>query len=136
MGPIVSTDWLAARLDQPGLCVADVRWYMDPARQGRAEYGKGHIPGAISFHWARLMEKDNTHKFLPFEQTKAELEKAGLTGDKEILVYCGTSREGSLLRFYLKHVAKFPNVRLYEGSWKEYVSMKKLPAERTENKPK
>jgi thiosulfate/3-mercaptopyruvate sulfurtransferase len=90
---------------------------------------KGHIPGAISFHWARLMEKDNTHKFLPFEKVKAELEAAGLTANKEILVYCGTSREGSLLRFYLKSVAKYPNVRLYEGSWKEYVAQKKLPVE-------
>lgn len=97
---------------------------------------KGHIPGAISFHWARLMEKDNTHKFLPFETVKAELEAAGLKAEKEILVYCGTSREGSLLRFYLKHVAKYPNVRLYEGSWKEYVSLKNLPAEKGETKPK
>ena len=61
---------------------------------------KGHIPGAISFHWARLMAKDNTHQFLPFKTVQAELEAAGLTADKEILVYCGTSREGSLLRFY------------------------------------
>jgi thiosulfate/3-mercaptopyruvate sulfurtransferase len=95
---------------------------------------KGHIPGAISFHWARLMEKDNTHKFLPFETVKAELESAGLKADRDILVYCGTSREGSLLRFYLKHVAKYPNVRLYEGSWKEYVSLKSLPTEKGEPK--
>lgn len=94
---------------------------------------KGHIPGAISFHWARLMAKDNTHQFKPFAETKVELAAAGLTADKEILVYCGTSREGSLLRFYLKHVAKFPNVRLYEGSWKEYVSLKQHPAETKEN---
>ncbi len=31
-------------------------------------------------------------------------------------MYCGTSREGNLLRFYRKHVAKLPNVRLYEDS--------------------
>ena len=80
------------------------------------------------------MGKDNTHEFLPVEKVKADLETAGLTPDKEIIVYCGTSREGSLLRFYLRHVARYPNVRLYEGSWKEYVSMKQLPAETTENK--
>jgi thiosulfate/3-mercaptopyruvate sulfurtransferase len=97
---------------------------------------KGHIPGAISFHWARLMETDNTHAFLPFEKVKQQLEAAGLTADKEILVYCGTSREGSLLRFYLRHVAKYPNVRLYEGSWKEYASLKQHPAETKENKAK
>ncbi len=44
-------------------------------------------------------------------------------------MYCGTSREGSLLRFYLRHVAKYPNVRLYEGSWKEYVSLKQHAVE-------
>ncbi|HEY1050254.1 MAG TPA: rhodanese-like domain-containing protein [Prosthecobacter sp.] len=92
---------------------------------------KGHIPGAISFHWARLMEKENTHKFKPFAEVKAELEKAGITPDKNIIAYCGTSREGSLLLFYLKHVAGCPNVRLYEGAWKEYVWLKNksLPAE-------
>jgi len=92
---------------------------------------KGHIPGAISFHWARLMEKDNTHKFKPLSEVKAELEKAGITKDKTIIAYCGTSREGSLLLFYLKHVAGYPNVRLYEGAWKEYVWLKdkSLPAE-------
>ena len=95
---------------------------------------KGHIPGAISFHWARLMEQDNTHQFRSFQQTKSDLEAAGLTPDKEIIVYCGTSREGSLLRFYLRHVAKYPKVRLYEGSWKEYVSLKQHPAEAKENK--
>jgi len=95
---------------------------------------KGHIPGAISFHWAKLMEKNNTHQFKPFAQVKAELEAAGLTPDRDIVVYCGTSREGSLLRFYLKHVAKYPNVRLYEGSWKEYVALKQHPAETQENK--
>ncbi|AMV27764.1 Putative thiosulfate sulfurtransferase precursor [Gemmata sp. SH-PL17] len=95
---------------------------------------KGHIPGAISFHWARLMEKDNTHKFLPFEKVKADLEAAGLKADAVIYVYCGTSREGSLLRFYLKHVAKYPNVHLYEGSWKEYASLKQFAAEKGEPK--
>jgi thiosulfate/3-mercaptopyruvate sulfurtransferase len=94
---------------------------------------KGHIPGAVSFHWARLMEKDNTHKFLPAPEVAVELAKAGLTKDKQIIVYCGTSREGSLLRFYLAHVAGFTNVRLYEGSWKEYASLKHLPAETREN---
>ena len=36
---------------------------------------------------------------------------------------------GSLLRFALRHVLGYPKVRLYEGSWKEYVNMKQLPAE-------
>ena len=41
-----------------------------------------------------------------------------------------------MLRFYLKHVAGYPKVRLYEGAWKEYVwpKNKQLPAETTASK--
>ncbi|VTU02091.1 thiosulfate sulfurtransferase : Sulfurtransferase OS=Planctomyces limnophilus (strain ATCC 43296 / DSM 3776 / IFAM 1008 / 290) GN=Plim_2817 PE=4 SV=1: Rhodanese: Rhodanese [Gemmataceae bacterium] len=121
---------------KPGAVLVDARPHNEYVGDDDVWLRKGHIPGAISFHWARLMEKDNTHQFLPFEKVRAELEAAGLTPDKEILVYCGTSREGSLLRFYLRHVAKYPNVRLYEGSWKEYAALKQHPAETKENKSK
>jgi len=47
LGPIVSTDWLADHLRDPDLRVADVRWYLDPARRGRDAYAAGHIPGAV-----------------------------------------------------------------------------------------
>jgi thiosulfate/3-mercaptopyruvate sulfurtransferase len=121
---------------KPGTVLVDARPRNEYVGNDNIWLRKGHIPGAISFHWARLMAKDNTHQFLPLEKVKAELEAAGLGADKEILVYCGTSREGSLLRFYLKHVAKYPNVRLYEGSWKEYAWLKQHPVETTENHAK
>ena len=47
MKPLVRTEWLAAELGAPGLRVADVRWYLDPARRGRDAYQAGHIPGAV-----------------------------------------------------------------------------------------
>ena len=130
-GIAANIDDVQKHVGKPGNLLIDAR----PINEFRGEdeiwLRKGHIPGAISFHWARLMEKDNTHKFKPFSETKAELEAAGITPDKNIICYCGTSREGSLLRFYLKHVAGYPNVRLYEGAWKEYVWLngKSLPAE-------
>ena len=114
---------------KPGTLLVDARPNNEYLGDDDVWLRKGHIPGAISFHWARLMAKDNTHQFRPFASVKAELEAAGLTADKEILVYCGTSREGSLLRFYLRHVAHYPNVRLYEGSWKEYAALKQHPVE-------
>ena len=119
---------------RPGVVLVDARPHNEYVGNDDVWLRKGHISGAISFHWARLMEKDNTHKFKSFDRVKAELAAAGLTPDKDILVYCGTSREGSLLRFYLRHVAKYPRVRLYEGSWKEYAALKQHPAETKEKK--
>jgi thiosulfate/3-mercaptopyruvate sulfurtransferase len=120
---------LLERKGKPGVVLVDARPKNEYLGDDEIWLRKGHIPGAISFHWARLMEDDNTHQFRPLDEVQKELESAGLNKDKEIIVYCGTSREGSLLRFYLRHVAHFPNVRLYEGSWKEYASLKQHPVE-------
>ena len=56
---------------------------------------KGHIPGTLSFHWARLMATDNTHAFNSPDAVRSDLAAAGITADKDVMVYCGTSREGS-----------------------------------------
>ncbi|MEZ5300467.1 MAG: rhodanese-like domain-containing protein [Verrucomicrobiales bacterium] len=126
-----TVDEVIALKDKPGYLLVDARPPHEFKGDDDVWLRKGHIPGAVNFHWARLMEKGNTHKFRPFAQVKAQLEAAGITPDKTVLCYCGTSREGSLLRFYLSHVAGYPNVRLYEGAWKEYVWVKNqsLPAE-------
>ncbi|MFO0875883.1 MAG: rhodanese-like domain-containing protein [Gemmataceae bacterium] len=121
---------------KPGSILVDARPHNEYLGDDDVWLRKGHIPGAISFHWARLMDPSNTHQFLPLKKVKADLEAAGLTPDREILVYCGTSREGSLLRFYLKHVAGYPHVRLYEGSWKEYAARKSLPVEAGSTRPR
>jgi thiosulfate/3-mercaptopyruvate sulfurtransferase len=45
---LVSTEWLAAHLHDPGVRVADVRWYLPTTgKHGRTEYANGHIPGAV-----------------------------------------------------------------------------------------
>ena len=132
----IDVEELLAKKDKTNVVLVDARPHNEYIGEDEIWLRKGHIPGAISFHWARLMETDNTHKFLSQGKALLELTSAGLTKDKEIFVYCGTSREGSLLRFYLAHVAGYPNVRLYEGSWKEYASLKKYPAETKENRAK
>lgn len=130
----IEVEELLGLKDDPQVVLVDARPFNEFEGNDDIWLRKGHIPGAISFHWARLMEQNNTHKFIDREQAIAELNQAGLTKDKQIIVYCGTSREGSLLRFYLTHVTGHPNVRLYEGSWKEYASLKYLPVETGEKK--
>ncbi len=44
---LISPAGLAARLDDPGLRVADVRWSLATPAAGRAAYAKAHLPGAV-----------------------------------------------------------------------------------------
>jgi thiosulfate/3-mercaptopyruvate sulfurtransferase len=132
----IGIEELVTKLGRPGVVLVDARPRNEYLGEDDVWLRKGHIPGAISFHWARLMEPGNTHKFRSPEEASRELASVGLDKGQEVIVYCGTSREGSLLRFYLRHVAGFPNVRLYEGSWKEYAALKQHPAETKENRLK
>jgi thiosulfate/3-mercaptopyruvate sulfurtransferase len=44
IAPVVDAAWTAAHREE--VVLADVRWYLD-RRPGRAEYDRGHIPGAV-----------------------------------------------------------------------------------------
>ena len=52
-GPLVSTQWLADHLDDPGVRILDCRWYLRPfdMRNGDDEYARAHIPGAVHARW-------------------------------------------------------------------------------------
>jgi thiosulfate/3-mercaptopyruvate sulfurtransferase len=89
----------------------------------------GHIPGAVNLPWKTLVEENNTHKLKPVAALKAAFESRGIKETDDIIVYCGTSREASLEYLVLKHILKFPKVRLYEGSWAEYSNHAQLPIE-------
>src|SRR5918997_3091865 len=62
--PLVQTDWLAERLDDPGIRIVDIRGYVRKRNLGdgrqeaeylaaRDEYDEAHIPGAVYIDWIR-----------------------------------------------------------------------------------
>lgn len=87
----------------------------------------GHIPGAINIFWRTLMQEGNAHAF----RSRAEIEKIfadkGIRPDQDVIVYCGTGKEASLIWMLLKRELGFGKVRLYEGAWTEYASRTTLP---------
>ncbi len=89
----------------------------------------GHIPGAYSIPWKSLVEENNTHKLKPIADLKTIFAAKGFKETDDIVVYCGTSREASIEYVVLKHILKYPKVRLFEGSWAEYSNHPELQVE-------
>lgn len=89
----------------------------------------GHIPGAVNIPWKLLVEENNSHKFKSADDMRKVYADRGIKEADDIIVYCGTSREASLEYMVLKHVLKFPKVRLYEGSWAEYSNHPQMQVE-------
>ena len=59
MGPLVTTEWLAAELGKPDLVVFDATKYLpNEPKDGRAEFLRGHIPGAAFFDIDEIADTD------------------------------------------------------------------------------
>lgn len=87
--PVVSVDWLSARIGRVVLC--DVRWYLD-GRSGRAAYDAGHLPGAVFVDLDRWLagpptSADGRHP-LPDPWVFAEgMRAAGVNDDSVVVAY-------------------------------------------------
>lgn len=89
----------------------------------------GHIPGAVNLDWRLLVDGANPHRLRPAEEIRRIVNDRGLHQADRLVLYCGTSREASLVYVVLKHLLGFPDVQLYEGSWTEYAAHSELPVE-------
>jgi thiosulfate/3-mercaptopyruvate sulfurtransferase len=86
---LVSTDWLAARLDDPTIRVVDCRYYFD-GRVGRDAYAAGHIPGAAYLDWTKELatrQDPIAFKVARGPQVKAAMERLGIGDDTTIVGY-------------------------------------------------
>jgi thiosulfate/3-mercaptopyruvate sulfurtransferase len=89
---LVTTDWLAARLEAPDTVVVDGSFYL-PAmqRDASAEYLAGHIPGAVRFDIDSIADHSNPlpHMLPSAEQFARDVGALGIAETDTIIVYDG-----------------------------------------------
>lgn len=88
--PFVSTEWLAARLDDPHIIPVDASWYLPTAnRNPGAEYLAGHIPGAVFFDIDGVADKSSglPHMLLPPEEFGRQVGALGIGDGMTVVIY-------------------------------------------------
>ncbi len=89
---LVSTDWLAAHLRDPDLRIIDASWYLPAqARDAKAEYAAGHIPGARFFDIDEIADSRSPlpHMAPPPEKFISRLRAMGIGDGHQVVVYDG-----------------------------------------------
>ncbi|UQZ36492.1 sulfurtransferase [Paenibacillus sp. PK3_47] len=82
----------------------------------------GHIPGAVNYFWKDTQNADGSYKIAgQLTEHFAALDK-----DREIIVYCGSGVTACPNVMALEK-AGFKNVRLYAGSWSDWISYEENP---------
>jgi thiosulfate/3-mercaptopyruvate sulfurtransferase len=89
---LVSTEWLAARLANPGIRPADVRWSLLDPGKGRRAYLEGHIPGAAFLDIdgdlaAPRGEGPGRHPLPTPERFAAAMSRAGIGPGTHVVAY-------------------------------------------------
>jgi thiosulfate/3-mercaptopyruvate sulfurtransferase len=88
----------------------------------------GHIPGASNIPWAKACNDDGT--FRTADELRTLYGTAGVTPDRDVIVYCRIGERSSHSWFVLKYLLGYPRVRNYDGSWTEWGNLVGAPVER------
>lgn len=85
----VSTDWVAAHLDDPDVVIVDGSWHLPGTRDAKAEYAATHVPGAVFFDIDAVADtSDPLPHMLPSPDAFAAAAGAlGLDAAQRIVVY-------------------------------------------------
>ncbi len=118
-GPLVSADWLAEHLDDVRL--VDARWYLDPARSGRAEYEAGHLPGAVFLDIDTDLADptrrpaEGRHPLPSPQQFAAVLGRVGIAAGDPVVAYDDVGGSYAARLWWLLHVLDEPAAILDGG---------------------
>ncbi len=82
-----------------------------------------HIPGAKNIPYT--MVGSNGSILRKADELKRFIENRGISGDSEIITYCGSVGTLSGLTYYALRLAGFQNVKLYPKSFKEWKALGK-----------
>lgn len=112
---LATSDYLEAAKSRDDVILIDNR--------ERLNYLEQHIPGAISLPYRTLASNDKILR--PKEDMKRLLDNRGVTGNSEVITYCGSVGTLSGLAYYALKTADLPNAKLYVRSFKEWKSLNK-----------
>lgn len=100
--------------------IVDVRTPEEFAGTAETTLKKGHIPGAVNFNFEKVM--DERGMMLPADQLKALFSAAGITSDKQVILYCESSVRAGIVYLALSSILNYPNVTVYDGAFLEWQS--------------
>jgi thiosulfate/3-mercaptopyruvate sulfurtransferase len=115
---LVSTQWLAARLDDPSLRIIDASWYLPSMdRDGRAEYQIAHIPGAVFVDIDAVSDQQSAlpHMVPPIELFISRMRALGNGDGHQIVVYDGQGIFSAARIWWLFRLMGKANIAVLDG---------------------
>ncbi len=116
---LVSIDWVQENLNNPHVVFVEVD-------EDTTLYDKGHIQGAITFHWRDDLQDGLIRDLISKEKFEALLSKSGIANDSTVVLYGGNNNWFATYAFWYFKIYGHQDVRLIDGGRKLW-ELKGLP---------
>lgn len=125
MTTLVTTDWLAERLDDDDLVVLDASSHLPGAgRDAEAEFADAHIPGARFLNLKTLIDPDGpVPSALPTRaQFEARLGSLGVTENHRVVLYDDSVMRTSARAWFIFRLHGFPQLFVLDGGLQKWLA--------------
>lgn len=136
--PFVTPEWLADRLDAPGLVVVDGSFYLSTmGRDAQAEYREARIPGAVRFDIDAVKDESSPlpHMLPTPDVFAAAVGRMGIGDGMQIVVYDGAGLFSAPRVWWTFRTFGAPDVVILEGGFPAWRAAG-LPVEDGEPRPR
>lgn len=116
---LVSTEWVQENLSNNKVVFVEVD-------EDTTLYEKGHIDGAITFHWREDLQDGLIRDLISKEKFEALLSKNGISNDSTVVLYGGNNNWFATYAFWYFKIYGHQDVRLIDGGRKLW-ELKGLP---------
>ena len=109
---LVTTDWMAQRLDERNLRIVEVD-------EDTEAYGRGHLPGAVAVNWTTDLQ-DRCAATSSARTLRALQDRLGITNATTVVLYGGNNNWFAAYAYWYYTVYGHGDVRLIDGGRKAW----------------
>lgn len=126
---LVTTEWLAAHLDDPDVVVVE-------SDEDVLLYETGHIPGAVKIDWYSELNDPVVRDYVDSEQFARLLSAKGISRDSTVVFYGDNHNWWAAYALWVFTLFGHPDTRLLDGGRAKWVSEgRPMTTDRTERAP-
>ena len=125
MSNLVSTEWLAAHLNDAGLVILDATWHLPTLkRHAREEFMAAHIPGARFFDLDKTSDQNTTlpHMLPKAEHFAALMGALGIGDDTHVIAYDSYGLFSAARCWWMFKVFGHEQVSVLDGGLKKWLA--------------
>jgi thiosulfate/3-mercaptopyruvate sulfurtransferase len=122
--PLVTTDWLAARLDDPKIRIIDASYKMPGVLPLPSDdYLTGHIPGAVFFNVNTIADGNDPrpHMYPDAEQFARDVSALGISNGDTVVAYDSGGWVAAPRAWWMFLSFGHPNVKVLDGGLKKWL---------------